>query len=491
MAEVEIKLQVPPSALPAVRAAMRRGRCATTRLRAIYFDTPEQSLARAGWALRLRLEGRRWVQTLKGPADGVLSRIEHEVVLGTAQREPPALDIARHAPCEGFDALTQVLGEGAAALAPVFETDVRRTHRIVRSAGAAVELALDAGSVTCGEARAAVCELEFELKGGEVAALTALASRWAGRHGLWLDTQTKAERGWLLARGQPSAPATMAQAPTLDAAMSPDAALRASVRAVLAQVLPNASALAAGRHSAEHVHQLRVGLRRLRSIWREFGAWTTALDAALVERTALWFKALGGARDVDALAASLLPQLQQAAGAPPLVLPAASAAEDPGALFRDPATTRDLLALLAFAHGAASVGAAATSPTDLRALATPALARLHRRLRRAGKAFDALDDEARHRARKQLKRLRYCAECLSSLWPDKPWAEYLRRLKKAQDALGAFQDLTLAQAVFEARRESDARAWFALGWIAARRPEAIDRAGDRLRALGRVPKFLR
>jgi triphosphatase len=489
VSEVEIKLQVHPPALPAVRAAMHRGRCATTRLRAIYFDTPEQSLARAGWALRLRLEGRRWVQTLKGPADGVLSRIEHEVVLSTAARVPPALDIARHAPCEGFDAFTNALGEGAAALVPVFETDVRRTHRIVRSAGAAVELALDVGSVVCGEARAPVCELEFELKGGAVTALTELAGRWAGRHGLWIDTQTKAERGWLLARGQSSAPATMAQAPTLDAKMSPDAALRASVRAVLAQVLPNASALAAGRHGAEHVHQLRVGLRRLRSIWREFGAWSPALDAALVERTALWFKALGGTRDVDALAASLLPQLRQAAGAPPLVLPAADAPFEPGALFRDPGTTRDLLALLAFAHGAADANADA--PTDLRAMAAPALARLHRRLRRAGKAFDTLDDEARHRARKQLKRLRYAAECLSSLWPDKPWADYLRRLKKAQDALGAFQDLTLAQAVFEARRESDARAWFALGWIAARRPEAIERAGNGLRALGRTPKFLR
>ena len=156
-------------------------------------------------------------------------------------------------------------------------------------------------------------------------------------------------------------------------------------------------------------------------------------------------------------------------------------------------TVNGLLALLAFAHGATGTAsaAAADAPADLRTLAAPKLARLHRRLRRAGKAFDTLDDAARHRARKQLKRLRYATECMSPLWPEKAWQDYLRRLKKAQDALGAFQDLTVAQTVFEARREADPQAWFALGWIAARRPAAIERAGAALRKLGRAPKFVR
>ncbi len=488
MAEVEIKLQVTPQALAAVRAAMRRGRCATTRLQAIYHDTPDQSLAAAGWALRLRREGRRWVQAIKGPADGVLSRFEHEVVLGV-QPGVPVLDVARHAQVEGFEAFGRALGQGVATLAPVFETDVRRSHRLVRTAGALVEVALDEGVVVCGAEQRTLCELEFELKAGPVEALTALAARWAERHGLWLDTQTKAERGWLLARGQATPAPTFAQTPRLDSTMTPDAALRASVRAVLAQVLSNASALAAGRGGAEHVHQARVGLRRLLSIGREFGQWSVALDASMLEPAAQWFRALGGQRDVDALAASLLPQLK-AAGAPPLTLADGDANADPGDVFRSGSTTAGLLVLLAFAHGGAATASSEAAP-DLRALAAPTLARLHRRLRRAGKAFPTLEDEARHRARKQLKRLRYAAECLSTLWPDKAWQDYLRRLKKAQDALGTFQDLTLAQAAFEARREADPQAWFALGWIAARRPAAIARAGRALRALGRVPRFMR
>jgi hypothetical protein len=175
-----------------------------------------------------------------------------------------------------------------------------------------------------------------------------------------------------------------------------------------------------------------------------------------------------------------------------LALPAPPRQTDPGDLFPTSATTPGLLEKLAIAHGGS--GPAANPPEgapELRALAGPKLARLHRRLRRAGKAFDTLDDPARHRARKQLKRLRYAAECMSSLWPDKAWQDYLRRLKKAQDALGTFQDLTVAQAAFEARREADPQAWFALGWIAARRPVSIERAGAALRSLGRRPRFLR
>jgi inorganic triphosphatase YgiF len=490
MAEIEIKLQVPAAALADVRASVRRGRCAITRLRAIYADTPDERLAAAGWVLRLRKEGRRWVQAVKRPGDGVLARFEHEVVLGT-QRDAPAIDVTRHADAPGFDAFLRGLGDGAGTLAPVFETDVRRTHRIVRVRGATIEIALDEGAILAAGQREPLCELELELKAGSVTALTALAAQWAERHGLWLDVQTKAERGQRLARGQPVAAPTYAAVPRLAPTLSAAAALRACVRTVLVQVLRNASSIACGRAGAEHVHQVRVGLRRLFSLQRELGAWSAGFDAALLEAPAQWFKALGGTRDVDALAGSLLPQLQ-ADGAPPslrLPAPAGDAVADPAAVFRAGTAARGLLALLAFAHGTPDENDGA--PADLRTLAAPVLARLHRRLRRAGKAFDGLDDDARHRARKQLKRLRYVAECLSDLWPEKAWLEYLRRLKRAQDALGHFQDLCVAQTTFESLRASEPTAWFALGWVAARRHDSIARSRDALRALGRTPRFLR
>ena len=68
MTEIELKLQVPAGALAAVERALAAAPVTSVRMRAVYYDTPDSRLAAAGIALRLRQEGRRWVQTLKsGP----------------------------------------------------------------------------------------------------------------------------------------------------------------------------------------------------------------------------------------------------------------------------------------------------------------------------------------------------------------------------------------------------------------------------------------
>ncbi len=61
MTEIELRFQIPESQWPAVRrwvAGAGKSVAAQERLQASYFDTPERDLARAGFALRLRREGR-------------------------------------------------------------------------------------------------------------------------------------------------------------------------------------------------------------------------------------------------------------------------------------------------------------------------------------------------------------------------------------------------------------------------------------------------
>ena len=82
MHEIVLKLQVPAARRGAVDAAVAGTSPAPRlRLQAAYHDTPERTLAAAGLALRLRREGRQWVQTLKGRGDGLMQRLEHEVTL--------------------------------------------------------------------------------------------------------------------------------------------------------------------------------------------------------------------------------------------------------------------------------------------------------------------------------------------------------------------------------------------------------------------------
>ena len=485
MHEIELKLQVPAACRDAVLSAVLRGRATRTHLRAFYFDTPDGRLAAAGLAARVRREGRCWVQAAKGVGDGILARLEDEVPL-SATGGAPKFDLARHAGTPVGNALGDALAKHEAALGLRFETDVWRTRRELRVSGARIELAFDEGGLRAGERTLPVCELEFELLGGPVAGLIEAAARWAARHGLWIDVRSKAERGGWLADGCGAVAATKAATPHVSRLDAPAAALRECLRCAVAQVLANGAWIAAAAGQPEHVHQARVALRRLTTLQREFGAWSDASDAQWSDGARNVFKALSATRDRDAIAAWLGPALRAAGGTLPS-LGEAAPASDATAVFRARETTQCLLQLLAFVQPPPALDGAG----DVRALARPRLARLHRQVQRAGLAFDALDDAARHRARKRLKRLRYAAESLSALWPAKSWAAYAQRLRDAQEALGRSQDATVAETMLRDAAARDVDVAFALGWLAARRDGLVADAGRALRALGAVPKFLR
>lgn len=498
MFEIELKFQVPAAARRAVDAAVASGESRRVHLQAIYFDTPDRRLAAAGLALRLRKEGRRWVQTLKAAGPNAMQRLEHNVPLTGALVVPagavPGADPTRHAGTPAGDLLRAALqvrdGEAAPPrLVAQYRTDIWRRLRALRTTGGTVEIAFDSGEIVAGDRRLAVCELEIELLHGRSGAVIDVARRWVRRHGLWLDVRSKAERGDRLARDLETGPVVKAGAGVrLERTQSADATLHDVVAHCLAQILPNASEVAEGRCSDEHVHQLRVGLRRLRSALRFFDGWTAPVEATWAVRLAALFAQLGVARDRDALAESLLPALREA-GAPLFELPPAPAGPTPTELLRTNEATLLLLDLLAgqlegqLDGQAASVreplqgqpnaaGAFGPAPQTGDALADAAAERLqrwHRRVVRAAGRYDALDDAARHTLRKRVKRLRYAVEFVASLYKAKAVAGYLKRLAPLQDSLGRYNDLCVGLATYRDAVGDDPRAWFAIGWLTARR----------------------
>jgi len=461
-----------------------------------YFDTADGRLAVAGLALRLRREGRsRWVQTLKGRGDGLMQRLEHEVVLGA--RERPLLDLSRHDGTPVGAALRAAL----AGQEPVerFVTDIVRTRRRLRTRGAAgtaqVELAFDEGHVGAGSAARAVCEVEFELLAGAPRALLALATRWVGRQGLWLDVRSKAEIGHRLAAGAP-AMATLAEAPIVSARMGPRRALAALLQSCLAQVLPNLAELAgpvepaAPGGQAEVLHQLRVGLRRTRTALREFGRDVDGLDPAWDSVLADAFRALGAQRDLDVVATTLAPALA-AAGAAGCGAAAPDAARplppvEPATALRAAAFNTALLGLIGFVLAAAERPDAADVP-PLLARARQGLKRLHRQVTEPAASFDSLPDEARHRLRKRAKRLRYALEFCAPLFGRKACARYLGPLREVQQRLGELNDLAVADAWLAAQPPATTIA-FLRGWVLARREALVSEGATALRALARAPR---
>ncbi|MEK8025401.1 CYTH domain-containing protein [Pseudaquabacterium rugosum] len=323
--ELELKFRLPAGALERVRAALQAGDlagacgpAAVLRLAACYLDTADRALARARAALRVRLEGEVWVQTLKAEGALPLERLEHEVRLDAPADGPvPAVDPARHDGHPAGARLRAVLGGGAAAggaaaLPPLrerYRTDVRRTLRTLRHQGATIELALDEGwlSAADGQRRAPIEELEFELKDGPVAALLDLCAQWAEAHGLWLDVRSKSERGHLLAEGLAHSPP-----PALPAAGAP---LAAWLRPLLACASVLADGAAAGHHA----------------VWAQ--AWITAAQGPAVDALQPLRAALESVSSVPGVATEIAP----------------AAAADPSTLaraLRAPQVQRAWLALL-------------------------------------------------------------------------------------------------------------------------------------------------
>ncbi len=490
MQEIELKFQVSAEAAGAVEKAVRTASAKRTRLQARYFDTDARTLAAAGIALRLRKEGRHWVQTLKAGGLNAMARLEHNVNVPAGPAEPD-IDLQRHAGSPGVDllaaALAQREGEPPPRLREGFRTDVWRAHRVLRVPGGSVEIAFDRGRITAGDRELPLCELEIELVNGSSGAVIEAARRWVARHGAWIDVRTKAERGDRLARDDATGEAHKAGASPWHDEMTVNAAWRAAMRDCLSQVLANSSQVASGVYTQEHVHQLRVGLRRLRTVLRFASEWMPASAATWDEALSKLSVQIGATRDRDVLAASLEPALQ-AAGAPPIERPPPTSADDPAALMRATDTNLLLLDLLAAANGDGSPGVADESPA-LVEYAAQQLRRWHRKVVAGWKTFGSLTDEARHTVRKRAKRLRYAAEFAAPLYPARAVSRYLKRLRPLQESLGNFNDLCMANVAYRSLVDHDARAWFAVGWVAARREVVLAECADGLRRFAHAKPF--
>jgi inorganic triphosphatase YgiF len=496
MHEIELKLQVPPARLAEVQAAVAgRQPAPVMRLRAAYFDTADRRLAGAAIALRLRREGRRWVQTLKGAGDDGLTRQEHNVPRGGAPAMP-AVDPGLHAGMPVGDRLLALLGTAPVApLQMLYRTDIARHVRElrVRAAGAPparVERAIDRGRIEADPHQLPVGELEIELLAGTPHAVIETARRWQARHGLWIDLRSKAERGDLLARGERIAPARRAAASRVERSMDVAGAWQAVLRGCADQILGNASQIASGESTAEHVHQLRIGLRRLRSA----GALFETPDAALMDGAATLFRQLGAARDAAVVAhefgAALETALRRAGLEAPSTDTNAPSSNVPVDTVRATAAQAWLLDLLAAMQPDDATADVAPPPLPpLRPMLAARLDRWHRQLVSAAARYADLDDAERHRLRKRAKRLRYASEFCAPLFGRRAVRRYLKALQGVQERLGAVSDAVMAADSFSGRASVDPQAMFALGWLSARREALVGAALPDLKAFAKAERF--
>ena len=526
--EIELRFLVPAAARVALLAEIARRATAVERRRlsAIYLDTGDRRLARAGIGWRLRREGRRWIQNLKARGSGSLARFEHEVIRPAATH-----DAAAHAGTVVGKQLIAILGKAGSDGMEVgvrFRTDVTRTSRRIRTRGAVVEVSFDEGRLLAADSSRRIREVEFELVSGPATAMIALAERWRKRFELILEPHSKAERGDRLAEGLPYSPVRRARNPSYPRDASAPVALGAVIDECLAQISCNAVGIVDGSPASrvEHVHQLRVGIRRLRSALRTYAGWTPPPPPALIADLRALFAVLGQSRDSDVLDSGVVAELAKV-GAPRLKGGVGEPGPDPVDVIRAATTQRLLLAWIAWRAAlsegpgertattagdgdagrvAPGTGSAATPAADTPKAGTQAsvteepshepivfhevlqrrLRKWHRRIAADSKVFDELDEASLHSLRKRIKRQRYAVEFFAPVLRASTVDRYVKPLAAIQDRMGELNDLFVARGRFQALVAVDPAAWFALGWIAARISEVRALAKPELAALARA-----
>lgn len=509
MIESELKILLDPEALRAVAAhprleALRLGPPRTETLVSIYHDTPDARLAAAGVSLRLRRVGRRWVQTVKrkataGQGGGFFANHEDE-------RPAPGgrLALSGDDPDGALAAVAEAAGD--APLAPVFETRVERTSQRLGLPGLGeVELALDNGEIRAGEATAPISEAELELKAGDVGTIFAVARQIFDHGPIRLGTTNKAARGYrLLQTGEAEPPPTARKAGSFDfdASTGVEVVARDVLRDCLAQISANL-AVVIGGDAPEGPHQLRIGLRRLRTALKVLGPSLGEKDMARISDAAQRLgQEVGRLRDADVLLEEVVAHAAERGLDPAdrAVLEAALAARretiraEVRAALAAPATSAFVLDLAAYVEtrGWLDPGDYSQSPRLARRIGKLAPKLLAKRLRAAqklGKSIRELPPEDLHTLRKALKKLRYTVDMLIGLYPGKRSAEFLAALKGLQDSFGSLNDAAMAEeklAGADPLAPGDPAVQRAVGYTlgllasasAANRPEVFDRWDD-------------
>jgi triphosphatase len=456
--ETELKLRIPQPALQRLgtHPVLKTGeRTPPQKLRAIYYDTPDLALSRAGIALRVRREGRRWIQTAKwaGDVHGALHR-RNEAEVEVAG---PAPDLGKFGP-EVVSLLR--VPQIAEALQPVFETNFTRlTRLVVLDDTAQVEASLDRGEIRSGDRVEDLSELELELKAGTFPALFSLALKIAESTPVALEGRSKAERGYALFTDAPHTP-VKASAPALSNEMAVSEAFAAVAWENLRQIQVNEQGTLES-NDPEFLHQMRVALRRLRSTFSAFSRALPPDCEAPVKTDLRWLGSrLGPARDWDVFVTETLPAVQAAVGESARFGPLVTAAQSRRAAAhrelrrglrsrRYPQVMLGLSCWLASRawHEGADEEQLARLGVPVRGYAQAELERRYERVIKRGRKLAGLDAPGRHELRIAIKKLRYSVEFFASLF-DPDASQALRtRLARLQDILGTMNDAATLQSL--------------------------------------------
>lgn len=460
MREVELKFQIAPQRRQALLKALDPKKSQQIHLQARYYDTPEQHLANAQIALRQRLEGDVWVQTLKASISPI-ERFEHNIELGECQ-DAPILDLQLYqAHAQAQQILQQALGEHAHTLRLQFATDIQRTYRVLNYGDSEIEVAVDHGEIRADGRIQQIYEVEFELKSGLVQDLLAFSLEWVKKYQLWLDVRSKAEFGQLLVQNLTVSPATVAPVLQIQKKYSTEHHIRQWIAQHLQHLLPNIAALSAGVAEEPHREQAYLALHHLH------------LSLAVLQPTDLakaeqWAHQLASFKQLFEHLAHLKylkNHFQDLLTHPHTLQQLAQdilyAEEKLNNLVRSNQNVQHFLELLMFSLSQTE------QHSDLKTFAQQGLQRQYRQLQQCFEQMPLAAHQHLAELLQHVEQLAFSFPLFTQIYDVKNLAKYGKPLQEAQQIARILQDL-MAASHYLHESELDASDWFVLGWLAAK-----------------------
>lgn len=462
MVEVELKFQIPAARRQALLKALDPKKSQQIQLQAKYYDTADRQLAQHGVALRQRLEGTRWIQTLKAAGKSHIERFEHNHDLGELAHSPE-LELGIYQQCpEAQEILVGALGQQFDHLKLQFETDIVRTLRVIEYEDSQIEVSLDVGHIRTPDAEQDVHEVEFELKQGSVQNLLAMSFEWVKKYQLWLDVRSKAEIGNLLASAQKVSPATQAKELQLSKKSSAGENLCSLIAQQMQHLLPNIAAISAHVAEQEHIEQAQQALHHLHLSLLLFKDWHTGVSDKWAHQLEAFKKQFEHLQHLQHMQNTLASFLQNPTTAENLTKDILYAQEKLNHLVKSTQNVHHYLELLIF-----SLSGHQKSGADLKTAAQTCLQQQYKALQEQMNQTDSADFDSLDQLSMRIQELKFSFPILTHVYDVKNLQKYSKALNDAQQAAQEYQTLA-SSALYIQQTELEASDWFVLGWLTAK-----------------------
>lgn len=419
-------------------------------LTSTYYDTTAGRLRRDGLVLQVRKQ----------------NGLQTQMVIRADAREEPLSALHELADDERPDLYTlngnahlpEVLSDPE--LRARFTTVMRRTLFLLEpDASTQIAGAIDEGQIQTSDNKdaAPICEVELQLKRGDPAALYGTGLRLLEIAPMRIEARSKAERGYQLLENATTKPQAQSSLPFgLKSHETVEESLQKIGLVCLTLFLRNEPA--ALTDVPEGVHQMRVAVRRLRSVVATMRRMLPSRQYEWVRHELKWMAdILGPARNWDVFSSTLLAPVRNALLSEQDLgrlcdiceRDRRSAHEKANAAIRSPQYTAALLKLSQWFASCSwrDQPVSQDSALLMAPIATVAPGLIERRYKKAKKAadrFDQLTSQQRHEFRITIKKLRYPIEFFGDLFDNDKVTEFVERLKPLQDDVGYANDVRVA-----------------------------------------------